>query len=123
MPLSKDRMRRVASSLLVVAPIAIAACRSPWPAAPTDMVWIAGGTFWMGGTGCGMLDALPVHRVSVDGFWMDRTPVTNAEFERFVNATGFVTVAERQPDPKDFLRSAAGQTGAWVRRVPRDIAS
>lgn len=49
-----------------------------------------------------MPDALPVHRVSVNGFWMDRTPVTNAEFERFVNATGYVTVAERQPDPKDF---------------------
>jgi formylglycine-generating enzyme required for sulfatase activity len=66
------------------------------------MVWIAGGTFWMGCEGCGMPDALPAHRVSVDGFWMDRTPVTNAEFERFVHATGFVTVAERQPDPKDY---------------------
>jgi formylglycine-generating enzyme required for sulfatase activity len=49
-----------------------------------------------------MPDALPVHRVSVDGFWMDRTPVTNADFERFVNATGYVTVAEHQLDPKDF---------------------
>jgi formylglycine-generating enzyme required for sulfatase activity len=66
------------------------------------MVWIAGGTFWMGCDDCGMPDALPTHRVSVDGFWMDRTPVTNAEFERFVQATGYVTVAERQPDPKDF---------------------
>jgi sulfatase modifying factor 1 len=65
------------------------------------MVWIAGGTFWMGCDDCGMPDALPTHRVSVDGFWMDRTPVTNAEFERFVQATGYVTVAERQPDPKD----------------------
>jgi sulfatase modifying factor 1 len=49
-----------------------------------------------------MDDALPAHLVSVDGFWMDRTPVTNAEFERFVKAIGFITVAERQLDPKDY---------------------
>jgi len=83
-----------------------AGCRSPQgsdPApAPAGMVWIAGGTFWMGCDGCEMPDALPVHRVSVDGFWMDRTPVTNAEFERFVKATGFVTVAERELNPRDF---------------------
>jgi formylglycine-generating enzyme required for sulfatase activity len=95
-------MRPVASILLVVVPIAIAGCRVPGAPAPANMVWIAGGTFWMGCEGCGMPDALPAHRVSVDGFWMDRTPVTNAEFERFVNATGFVTVAERQLDPADF---------------------
>src|SRR5262249_12857003 len=95
-------MRRAASILLAVVSIAIAGCRSPQAAAPVNMVWIPGGTFWMGCEGCGMPDALPVHHVSVDGFWMDRTPVTNAGFDRFVNATGFVTVAERQPDPKDF---------------------
>lgn len=49
-----------------------------------------------------MPDALPVHLVSVDAFWMDRAPVTNAEFERFVKATGYVTVAERPLDPSDF---------------------
>jgi formylglycine-generating enzyme len=49
-----------------------------------------------------MPDALPAHLVAVDGFWMDRTPVTNAEFERFVNATGYVTVAERPLDPRDY---------------------
>ena len=49
-----------------------------------------------------MPDALPAHRVTVDGFWMDRTPVTNAEFQRFVDATGYVTVAERKLNPKDF---------------------
>ena len=69
---------------------------------PKGMAWIPGGTFWMGCEGCGMPDALPVHLVEVDGFWMDRTPVTNAEFERFVAATGYVTVAERPLDPKDF---------------------
>jgi len=66
------------------------------------MVWIPGGTFWMGCEECGMPDALPVHQASVDGFWMDVTPVTNAEFDKFVQATGYVTIAERQPDPKDF---------------------
>ena len=49
----------------------------------------------MGCDNCGMPDALPVHLVAVEGFWMDRTPVTNAEFSRFVEATKYVTVAER----------------------------
>lgn len=66
------------------------------------MVWIPGGTFWMGCEGCGMPDALPVHLVEVDGFWMDRTPVTNAEFARFVKASGYVTVAERPLNANDY---------------------
>ena len=44
----------------------------------------------------------PVHRVAVDGFWMDQSPVTNSEFRRFVEATGYVTVAERSPNPADY---------------------
>jgi sulfatase modifying factor 1 len=44
----------------------------------------------------------PVHRVTVDGFWMDEHPVTNAGFRDFVEATGYTTVAERQPDPADY---------------------
>jgi formylglycine-generating enzyme required for sulfatase activity len=71
-------------------------------AAPAGMVWIPGGTFWMGCEDCGMPDARPVHLVSVTGFWMDAAPVTNTEFEAFVKATGYVTVAERKPDAKDF---------------------
>ena len=66
------------------------------------MVWVPGGTFWMGCDNCGMPDALPVHLVAVDGFWMDRTPVTNAEFSRFVEATKYVTVAERPLNPRDY---------------------
>jgi formylglycine-generating enzyme len=66
------------------------------------MVWIPGGTFWMGCDNCGMPDALPLHLVSVNAFWMDQTPVTNADFARFVNATGYLTIAERQLDPTDF---------------------
>jgi formylglycine-generating enzyme required for sulfatase activity len=64
------------------------------------MVWIPGGEFSMGADA--MADARPIHRVYVDGFWMDRTEVTNAEFGRFVRATGYVTIAERTPRAEDF---------------------
>ncbi len=66
------------------------------------MVWIPGGTFWMGGNDEAMVDAQPAHLVTLDGFWMDRTEVTNAQFAKFVEATGYLTVAERPLDPKDF---------------------
>jgi formylglycine-generating enzyme len=74
---------------------------APAPAAE-GMVWVPGGVFWMGGASDAMPDALPAHLVEVDGFWMDRTPVTNAQFERFVKTTGYVTVAERTPSPSDY---------------------
>jgi sulfatase modifying factor 1 len=67
------------------------------------MVWIPGGEFSMGSPG-GATDPLarpdesPVHRVRVDGFWMDATEVTNAQYKAFVDATGYVTVAERKVD-------------------------
>ncbi len=44
----------------------------------------------------------PVHRVTVGGFWIDRTPVTNRAFREFVNATGYVTFAQIAPDPRDY---------------------
>src|SRR5262249_18788369 len=80
---------------------------------PEGMVWIPGGEFSMGAadpTGgdrnqIGMRatdDSRPIHRVYVDGFWMDRTVVTNQQFAAFVKATGYVTVAERRPRPEDF---------------------
>lgn len=65
------------------------------------MMWIPSGTFMMGSTN-GQPDELPVHPVTLDGFWMDKTEVTNEEFQKFVEATGYVTIAERKPDPKDF---------------------
>src|SRR6185312_12453330 len=49
-----------------------------------------------------MSDARPIHRVYVDGFWMDKTDVTNDQFARFVAATKYVTVAERKPRAEDF---------------------
>src|SRR5262249_30130361 len=85
---------------------------APGPA-PEDMEWIPGGEFSMGAadpTGvdrneAGMHatnDSRPVHRVYVGGFWMDRTEVTNQQFAAFVNATGYVTVAERTPRLEDY---------------------
>jgi formylglycine-generating enzyme required for sulfatase activity len=64
------------------------------------MVWIPGGEFAMGSDQ--FPDARPVHRVAVDGFWMDVTEVTNAEFDAFVHATSYVTVAERTPQAADY---------------------
>lgn len=68
---------------------------------PDGMVWIPTGTFRMGSEN-GPEDGRPIHEVTVDGFWIDETEVTNAEFARFVEVTGYVTVAERKLDPKDF---------------------
>jgi formylglycine-generating enzyme len=65
------------------------------------MAWVPEGTFAMGSEDF-YPEERPVHRVSVDGFWMDEHPVTVAEFRRFVKATGHVTEAERAPDPADF---------------------
>jgi formylglycine-generating enzyme required for sulfatase activity len=110
------------------------------------MVYIRGGDFSMGmpdprgrehGGTEAMEDARPVHRVALRGFWIDRTDVTNAEFARFVRATGYVTVAERIPRaeelpgvPSDKLRAGAivftrpehpvslNDAYAWWRYVP-----
>ena len=66
------------------------------PAPDLDMVWIPGGTFMMGSDHHYPEEA-PAHPVTVDGFWIDRSQVTNIKFRRFVQATGYVTVAERVP--------------------------
>jgi formylglycine-generating enzyme required for sulfatase activity len=75
------------------------------------MVWIPGGEFSMGShveseSLCALpgvtRDALPVHRVHVDGFWIDATEVTNEDYARFVKATGYVTIAERTPTAAEF---------------------
>jgi formylglycine-generating enzyme required for sulfatase activity len=84
-----------------IGPPAINKAPAPGPA-PAGMVWIPGGEFWMGCENCGMPDALPVHLVWVAGFWMDSTPITNQQFAAYVKATGYVTVAERRPNPAEF---------------------
>jgi formylglycine-generating enzyme required for sulfatase activity len=69
---------------------------------PTQgMILLPGGAFRMGSDDHYPEEA-PVHRVTVDGFWMDQTPVTNRQFKEFVEATGHVTFAEVPPDPQDY---------------------
>jgi formylglycine-generating enzyme len=65
------------------------------------MVWIAGGSFLMGSNNHYPEEA-PAHRASVEGFWMDKYVVTNEQFAKFVDATGYLTSAERAPNPKDY---------------------
>jgi len=114
----------------VLAALFLASCHGPVrvdpPAGPKPegMVWIPGGKFTMGGPDeatchqilaatdpekpccnllqAGFTDSQPVHEVEVDGFWMDETEVTNAQYQKFVDATGYVTVAERKPKKEDF---------------------
>jgi sulfatase modifying factor 1 len=122
--MAKSGWLRQAGYLLISAVVVFAAVRvwrstrrdsSPAPApsgsTPEGMVWIPGGEFSMGspdpralphGGPDAMADARPIHRVAVDGFWIDRTEVTNAQFADFVAATGYVTVSERTPKAEDF---------------------
>ena len=69
---------------------------------PEGMVWIPAGEFSMGTDEPAFTDARPIHRVALMGFWMDKTEVTNREFEKFAKATRYVTVAERIPRAEDF---------------------
>ena len=66
-----------------------------------EMVWVPGGTFMMGSNDHYPEEA-PAHPVTVNGFWMDQHTVTNAQFSRFVEDTGYVTSAERAPRPEDY---------------------
>jgi len=66
------------------------------------MMWIPAGTYWMGCEDSSFRDVRPVHRVHVNGYWIDKTAVTNEEFAQFVRTTGYKTVAEHKPDAKDF---------------------
>ncbi len=84
---------------------------APAGARPAGMAWIPGGEFSLGcadprslpyGGSDPMRDARPVHRVRVGGFWMDIHEVTNDEFGEFVEATGYLTVAEQPPQAEDF---------------------
>ena len=66
-----------------------------------EFVWVPGGTFRMG-SDAHYPEEAPVHSVTVDGFWIRPTTVTNREYAEFVDATGYVTVAERPLDPRDY---------------------
>lgn len=100
----QNRPERFRPPLLVEAP----------QAAPDGMVWIPGGTFTMGNSK-GQADEQPEHHVALDGFWMDKTEVTNAQFKAFVDATGYKTTAEKTPKREDF----AGQVDD-INAIPKE---
>ncbi len=85
--------------------------------AQTEMIWIPGGTFAMGSDHHYPEEA-PVHRVTVDGFWIDPTPVTNRQFREFVEATGYVTFAEIAPRREGLSRRAAAHAQSRLARLP-----
>lgn len=80
----------------------VAEVEKPPHPAPSGMVWLPSGKFLMGSRD-GKEDEQPVHEVELSGYWMDSTEVTNAEFQRFTDATGYVTIAERTPKREDFV--------------------
>lgn len=77
------------------------ASRSLTGAATDDMTWLPGGTFVMGSERFYPEEA-PRRRVAVDGFWIDTVPVTNRQFAAFIDATGYTTVAQVAPDPRNY---------------------
>lgn len=89
------------------------------------MVRIPGGTFHMGSEDF-YAEERPVHEVTVDGFWMDRYEVTNEQFARFVEATGYLTLAERPLNPADYPGAPVenlvpGSMVFWKRTGPVDL--
>ncbi len=87
---------------------------------PPSMIWIPGGRFLMGSDDF-YPEEQPVHHSSADGFWIDLHPVTTAEFSRFVQATAYVTVAERPLEPARYPGAdpAALVPGSLVFRRPQ----
>jgi formylglycine-generating enzyme required for sulfatase activity len=73
------------------------------------MVWVPGGEFWMGTDNPEFPDARPVHLVKLDGFWMEKTVVTNEQFAKFIEETGYVTVAEKPPKKEQFTPEGLAQ--------------
>lgn len=108
-------------SVLILVISIISSCTSPKKeisqgnsdstAKPTGMVWIPGGEFRMGSSeGQPAINAQAVHAVKVDGFWMDETEVTNAQFSTFTEATGYKTVAERPLDWEELKKQVPAGT-------------
>lgn len=80
-------------------------------ASHNGMVWIKGGTFTMGSSNDeGRPDEYPRHNVKLDGFWIDETEVTNEQFQKFVEATGYVTTAEMAPDWNELKKALPPDT-------------
>lgn len=106
--------------LAVTAPHPAAACLAP----DRQQIFVPGGTFRMGSEEYYEEEG-PVRSVTVAGFWIDRTDVTNAEFAEFVAATHYVTDAERKPDPKDYPDIPADklQAGGAIFTAPTGVRS
>ena len=83
-----------------------AAMRSNGDTSTTGMKYIPGGSFMMGGDNDqASSDEYPKHAVQVRTFWMDETEVTNGQFQKFVEATGYVTTAEQKPDWEELKKT------------------
>jgi formylglycine-generating enzyme required for sulfatase activity len=98
----------ITAVVLMVTPFIVLALNNsaaaPASPATTGMVWIKGGEFTMGSDKADEKHAeeAPGHAVVIKGFWMDATEVTNAQFQSFVDATKYVTDAEKDLDPRQF---------------------
>jgi sulfatase modifying factor 1 len=91
----------VALVAVAIAGASAAAYLVPRPVERDGMRWVPAGEFMMGSDHRLAQDnERPAHPVKVGGFWMDRHHVTNAQFRKFVEATGYVTTAERKPTPE-----------------------
>ncbi len=84
---------------------------------PRGMAWVPGQTFQMGSNG-EQTDEQPIHPVTLDGYWIDATEVTVAEFKRFVDATGYVTVAEKTPKREDLAGQVPDEA---LKNIPDDM--
>ncbi len=118
-PLHRGRWWLAAFVLLLVT-VGVGAFALLKEASPEGMVWVPGGDFVMGDER--FEDAGPLHKVHVDGFWMDKTEVTNAQFARFVEATGYKTIAEQQPTEQQYPGAKKENLvpGSIVFAPPRD---
>jgi formylglycine-generating enzyme required for sulfatase activity len=108
---SRLRVKRLVASvagvLVACLPAIAAAVVRDGPAAPPGMVWIPAGEFVMGTDDAELpANERPARRVNVEGFWIDQTPVTNAQFRKFVEATGYVTTAEKPVDWEELKKQA-----------------
>jgi formylglycine-generating enzyme len=99
---TKGKLLRVSDSATNGRATRIPPPNTPSGAKAKGMVWIPGGEFSMGSDEPQFPDARPWHQVHVNGFYVDRTEVSNAQYSAFVRATGYVTVAEQIPNAKDY---------------------
>ena len=77
----------------------------------TGMAKIPAGTFMMGGDNSqAKEDEFPKHKVTISEFWLDKTQVTNAQFQKFVEATKYVTTAEKKPDWEELKKQLPPDT-------------